>query len=251
MRSPSFVVTLALELAAVSLLAAVASGFGHRWSLWGYATGFQILRWAVIGAGVSVACALIGAFMAWRNGNKSALYGSVAALVLGLVTALPPLLWLWTARQLPLIHDISTDTENPPAFVAILPARANAPNTAAYGGPEIAQRQKEAYPDVKSMRLRIPPPQVFAVALETARDLGWKIVESNAAAGRIEASDRTFWYGFIDDVVIRVTPLPDNGSRIDVRSVSRVGLSDVGTNARRIRNFLNNVSSRMGSADAR
>ena len=63
------------------------------------------------------------------------------------------------------------------------------------------------------------------------------LVAAEAADGRIEATDTTFWFGFKDDVVVRVQPA-DNGSRIDVRSESRVGKSDVGTNARRIRAYL-------------
>ncbi len=68
--------------------------------------------------------------------------------------------------------------------------------------------------------------------------MGWKIVDENQAEGRIEATATTRWFGFKDDVVIRIAPSGGNGSRVDVRSVSRVGRSDVGTNARRIRAFL-------------
>jgi uncharacterized protein (DUF1499 family) len=68
----------------------------------------------------------------------------------------------------------------------------------------------------------------------------WKIVESNPDLGRIEATDTTLWFGFKDDVVVRVTP-KEQGSRIDVRSVSRVGRSDVGTNARRIERYLRRI----------
>jgi uncharacterized protein (DUF1499 family) len=66
----------------------------------------------------------------------------------------------------------------------------------------------------------------------------WKIVDENQAEGRIEATATTLWFGFKDDVVIRIAPSPGNGTRVDIRSVSRVGLSDLGTNARRIRTFL-------------
>ena len=85
--------------------------------------------------------------------------------------------------------------------------------------------------------LSIPPDKAFEQALAAARKMGWVIVDANAAEGRIEATDTTFWFGFKDDIVIRVNP-SDHGSRVDIRSVSRVGKSDVGMNARRIRKYL-------------
>jgi uncharacterized protein (DUF1499 family) len=84
------------------------------------------------------------------------------------------------------------------------------------------------------------PAQAFEKALSAADKMCWKIVESNPAEGRIEATDTTFWFGFKDDIVVRITPTAD-GSRIDVRSVSRVGRSDVGTNARRIEKYIRKV----------
>ena len=107
----------------------------------------------------------------------------------------------------------------------------------AYGGPAIAAQQKKAYPDLKPAVLGVPPAQAFDRAVDAAKKQGWEIVAAVPAAGRIEATDTTRWFGFKDDVVIRVRP-EGAGSRVDVRSVSRVGRGDVGTNARRIRGFL-------------
>jgi uncharacterized protein (DUF1499 family) len=137
----------------------------------------------------------------------------------------------------PRIHDITTDTDHPPAFVAVLPLRATAPNTTDYGGPEVAAQQRSAYPDIQPALLELPPTQAFQRALAAARAMGWTIVAADSTAGRIEATATTFWYGFKDDVVIRLTP-SDRGTRVDVRSESRVGGSDIGTNARRIRVYL-------------
>ena len=165
------------------------------------------------------------------------MYGSIAALVVALATVLPPLSWVRAARQLPYIHDITTDTEAPPAFVAILKERTHAPNTAVYGGPEIARQQREAFPDIAPAQLKLPPAQAFERALQAARDLGWEIVAAQAGEGRIEATDTTTWFGFKDDVVIRVSAAGD-GSRVDVRSVSRLGERDLGKNAKRVRDYL-------------
>jgi uncharacterized protein (DUF1499 family) len=141
------------------------------------------------------------------------------------------------ARSAPAIHDISTDTANPPAFIAVLPLRAKAPNPAAYGGREIAEQQSRAYPDIQPLMLGVPPSVAFSRARDIAEGMGWQIVAADPASGRIEAVATTLWFGFNDDVVVRITSAGD-GSRIDVRSVSRVGESDIGTNARRIREYL-------------
>ena len=115
--------------------------------------------------------------------------------------------------------------------------RAGAPNTATYGGAELARTQSGAYPDLGPHRIDAAPARAFERALQAARAMGWEIVAADAAAGRIEATDTTFWFGFKDDVVVRVEA-DGSGSRVDVRSVSRVGASDVGTNAKRIRAYL-------------
>ena len=98
-------------------------------------------------------------------------------------------------------------------------------------------QQRAGYPDLGPLVLQAPPQQAFARALAAARDMGWEVVATEPGDGRIEATTTTFWFGFKDDVVVRVTPA-DGGSRIDVRSVSRVGRSDVGTNAKRIKTYL-------------
>lgn len=85
--------------------------------------------------------------------------------------------------------------------------------------------------------LSIPSDKAFEQALAAARKMSWVIVDANAAEGRIEATDTTFWFGFKDDIAIRVIPA-DKGSRVDIRSVSRVGKSDVGMNAKRIRKYM-------------
>ena len=141
-------------------------------------------------------------------------------------------------NNFPKIHDVTTDTEDPPAFVAILGLRKDAPNPSTYGGPEIAAQQRAAYPDIRPLVSEIPPARAFERALSVARRMGWDIVDENPPEGRIEATATTLWFGFKDDVVIRIIPLAGTGSRLDIRSVSRVGLSDIGTNARRIRAFL-------------
>ena len=123
----------------------------------------------------------------------------------------------------------------------MLPLRKDATNSADYGGPEIAAQQHAAYSDIQPLILSIPSQQAFSQALQAAEAMGWAIVATNPADGRIEATDTTFWFGFKDDIVVRIQAQGD-GSRVDVRSVSRVGKSDVGTNAQRIRAYLRRLN---------
>ncbi|HSQ03681.1 MAG TPA: DUF1499 domain-containing protein [Burkholderiales bacterium] len=224
-----------------SAVAAVAGGFGTRYGVWDYRMGFTIVRWAAyIAAGAGVV-AVIGLVLAvLQRASQPAVIGLVGAVV-----SLAVLWPAWSAQRstslVPRIHDITTDTENPPAFVAIVPLRKGAPNAAEYDGPKTAAAQKAAYSDIKPLQMSMPPAQAFDRALSAARDMGWEIVAAEPAQGRIEATDRTFWFGFKDDVVIRVAAA-DGGSRIDVRSKSRVGASDRGMNAKRVRVYMHKLS---------
>jgi hypothetical protein len=193
------------------------------------------MRWAAF-AGLAAAALAMVVLLVPRT-RRAGLPALAVALALGLGVALVPWNALRQARAAPLIHDITTDTQRPPEFVAILPLRAAAPNPAAYGGRDVARAQLVAYPDLRPHRTGVAPATAFTRAEQAARDMGWEIVAADAAAGRIEATDTTFWFGFKDDVVIRIEP-DGAGSRIDVRSVSRVGLGDVGANARRVRAYL-------------
>lgn len=230
-------------LAALAGFAVMLAGFGSRWGWWDFRTGFAVMKCGGFGGLAAAAFSLVGAILARPGRSLRGFMLGLAGLLISLVVVGVLLQWMWTARHMPPIHDITTDTENPPAYVAILPLRAGAANPAEYGGPEIAAQQRKGYPNLGPLMLDVPPDQAFRWALEAVRDMGWEIVASNPADGRIEATDTTFWFGFKDDVVVRITPA-ERGSRIDVRSVSRVGRSDVGTNAKRIQKYLEKVKQR-------
>jgi uncharacterized protein (DUF1499 family) len=137
----------------------------------------------------------------------------------------------------PMIHDISTDTSDPPDFISARELRKPGENTLDYGGEKIAESQHAAYPDIKPLESNMEPDRAFERALEVAAQLKWTLISSDRSQGHIEAYDTSKLFGFVDDIVIRITPV-GSGSRIDVRSVSRVGLSDVGANALRIHRFM-------------
>ncbi len=227
-------------IAVIMALLAVLAGLGSRWGWWLFRTGFGLLRWSVYGAIVLLPVSLITTFLARPRGRYRGLPFALFALAVSLAMLGNVLLWRARGRDVPPIHDITTDTQDPPLFIAIAPLRADAPNGVDYGGPEVAAQQRAAYPDIRPLVLNVDVSRAFERALRAARSLGWEIVADDAAAGRIEATDRTLWFGFRDDIVIRLTASGDR-TVVDVRSVSRVGRSDVGTNARRIRAFLQEV----------
>ena len=149
------------------------------------------------------------------------------ALVVGLAVLYVPLQFRSQARAVPPINDISTDTDNPPRYMT---------QPRAYPGVEFARQQHAAYPDIGPVLLATAPGAAFKKAVAAAEAMGWEVVGADAAAGTLEAVDTTKFFGFKDDIAIRVTPTAD-GSRFDIRSKSRVGRSDIGTNARRIRAY--------------
>jgi uncharacterized protein (DUF1499 family) len=226
---------LAALLGTLSLLALIGTGPLHHFGLVGLAGAFGVLKWAVYGALATLLLAVGG--MAGAARRRAGMSTAVAAFVLSLAVIAPIGALAWKASRVPAIHDITTDPINPPLFVAVLRLREGALNPAEYGGPDVAAKQRAAYPDIVPLTLNLPPARAFDRALASARAMGWELVASDPAGGRIEATDTTFWFGFKDDVVVRVQP-QENGSRVDVRSLSRVGGGDIGANAARVRKYL-------------
>ena len=229
-----------LVLAAVALVMLAAAGPAYRMGV-SLPAAFTVLRW---GAYAGLAAAVLGAMATLyftRAGRRLAAIVAVAATLAGLIAFALPYSWQRRAQRVPAIHDISTDLENPPAFDAVVPLRADAPNTLERPA-DLADLQRSGYPDLAPITLSQPPERVFDRALSVAQESGWEIVTADRSSGRIEATDTTPWFGFKDDVVVRLTPW-GSGTRVDVRSVSRVGRSDVGTNAARIEEYLERVGS--------
>ncbi|NNE62088.1 MAG: DUF1499 domain-containing protein [Woeseia sp.] len=231
---------IALTFAVVAALLLLVAGPGTRLGLWDFRFGFLLMRWALfVGLAAAVVSVILLLIPKTRAGNGTLL---VVAVLVSLGTAWLPYNGYRTARSLPFIHDITTDTVNPPPFVAILPLRADASNPPEYAGAETAKLQQEGYPDLQSLTLSGAPAQVLQKALKTVEDMGMEVVAVEPDEGRIEATATTFWFGFKDDVVIRVEPA-GTGSKLDIRSKSRVGRSDVGANAARIRRFMDMLQS--------
>lgn len=226
---------LALLLAAIAAVLLLIGGPGTRIGLWEFRDGFLLMRWAAYLGLVSAGLALTLLIIPRKRTGQGVWL--LSACILGLGVAYVPWQLQQQARAVPPIHDITTDTLDPPEFIAILPLRAGAPNPPGYAGEEVARLQRGAYPQLRPYRLDTGTETAFEQALATAGKMGWEIVDADPAAGRIEATATTFWYGFKDDVVVRIRE-DNGGSVIDVRSKSRVGRSDLGANATRIRAYL-------------
>ena len=231
--SPIAVAGFWIGLLACLLL--ILNGPFYRAHILGLSTALRIVIPGVLLLGViAIVLSLVELI---RSGSKGM---ALVGLALGLVAAGMPAMSINTAKHSP-IHDVSTDAANPPQFVAILPLRtaAKAANSTDYDA-KTAEQQKATYPDIGPLYLDAPPAQAFDRALAAARGMNWEIIASDPAQGRIEATATTFWFGFKDDVVVRIAA-EGNGSRVDVRSLSRIGKSDVGANAKRIREYLAKV----------
>lgn len=166
---------------------------------------------------------------------------AILAAVLGIVPVTLIVLSVGNGLSAPAIHDIATDWEQPPEYVAAVAVRSRSDNSLAVDG-DVISLQQRAYPDVKPLILAQNPQTVFELAMDLVRNRGWTVMRDDKANGYIEAFDESLLFGFKDDVIIRIQENAQ-GSRVDMRSASRVGLGDLGVNSRRIAEFLGDLES--------
>jgi hypothetical protein len=219
-------IALALAILAVVLLA--ACGLGVRAGLWPFRVGFGMFAGALLaGLGAVGAAGIALAVPRLRHQGWAVL---AAALLIGAACAAVPLDYLRRVKTLPYINDITTDSQTPPQFSPPKPYEAH-----------FAELQGIGYPQLRALELAVPPIQAFARARDALQAMGLVIVAADERQGTVEAVATTPWFGFKDDVAVRVSPA-GAGSRIDVRSKSRLGRSDLGTNAKRIQELLDRVA---------
>jgi uncharacterized protein (DUF1499 family) len=199
---------------------------------------------ALVFAGLAVLLGLAAFVTIWKDGLSGIGHALLAIAVGTVLLAYPAYLGL-KAYQLPQIADVTTDPIDPPRFEAVARLRPRNANPVIYAGLYAAEKQRRAYSDIAPLMVPVPPKTAFDAALAIATKRRWRVVDTRDPVpgrpeGRIEAVARTPIMGFRDDVVIRVRPAPD-GARIDIRSASRYGRHDLGTNAARIRSLVEDI----------
>lgn len=233
------ILTLIAGVSALLLL--LLSGPLYQAEILGLMHAFLAMRIAVIVGAIAIVLALIQVIFMRKTISWPA---TGVAVLCAVVAVFIPLNMMNKAKSVPPIHDITTDLVNPPKFVAILPLRADAPNPAEYQGEEIAKQQRAAYPELQTQKYQKTTEQVFDAALASVKNMGLKLVNSDKNLGLIEAYDTTTFFGFVDDVVIRIQS-EGQMTLFDARSKSRIGKSDIGKNAERLNALIAEVKTNL------
>lgn len=242
---------LILAVALVAFVPALAIGLagpGARFGLWEYGDGFSMMRQAAWPAMIMAGVAFVAFLVALFKARGLAALALVAALSAGAAASVPIQMRALVNAN-PFIHDVTTDFENPPVIIAAadLP-RKNPPeylgdSPAPRSELTVAESQRQAFPDIQPMVVDGDVDEVAAQALSALKSMGLEILAENKTEDGIvlEAAHTSLWYGFVDDFIVRLTPV-EGGTRVDVRSKSRVGGSDLGANAKRVRDFLKRMA---------
>ena len=231
-------------VSALALVTGLVGILGSRLGLIAPIAGFNLFAFLMpAGLLLGLLLSLIGLLRTRprrRRGGASQAWGGLllSAAVLGWWLVLAS-----GATQAAPIHDVTTDIEDPPTFEAAAPHDSRGAGFAyPSGGGEVPGLQRQYYPDLDTASLGATPTEALWRARHTAEDLGWTQILDDPENGRLEFSDTTAWFGFVDYVAVRVRPL-DGGAAVDVRSVSQVGLVDLGKNTARIRHYLDELTS--------
>ncbi len=243
---------LVLSLGIASPVAALVGALGAAWGVWHFSTGFLGLAAALVLAVLAIA---IGAGTGARNRKKGIVAPKLSRWI-GMALGVAMIGWLASvaipAFTVPAIHDISTDLADPPQFQMLALRKDNwdaIPSTSDAATKVMSPQQRwevihrEAYGDIRTVRINEPVVDVISKADRLAKVRGWEVAVSDPVQGRLEATATSTFFRFKDDVVLRVKPTEDGtGSVVDMRSVSRMGVSDIGVNAKRVRAFLADLS---------
>lgn len=235
----------ALLLSGGAIILALIAALGSATGAWPFSFGLQSLRYLFF---IALAGAALGLFARVRRKERHMM--AAVAILLGLAFSGYLFSLYRTAKSVPAIHDASTDLADPPAFVTLALRKDNLESVPDEGRPgwkalPPAERWRalhgEAYPDLKPVRLAMAPDAAIRKAEALARERGWDIASVDPKAGHLEATATTRFFRFKDDVIVRARPI-QGGSLVDVRSVSRVGRSDLGMNAKRVRKFTRDLA---------
>jgi uncharacterized protein (DUF1499 family) len=227
----------AFFMACVAAVVVAVSGPLHRYIGVDIDLALMVFRYGFYLAAAAIALALATIVPTRPGERRRGFLAAVLALMVGAAAAWAPVMLFLRAHQAPPISDVSTDTSNPPPLVITLQLRQESRQGGDGSYPVAnAALQRSAYPDIGPITLAVSPADAFKRVDAVAMALGWDVVARAPPDGRIEAIDTTKWFGLQDDVVVRIKA-DGNGSKIDIRSKSRTGTSDLGANADRIRLF--------------
>ena len=227
-----------LRLALIAPVIMLIAGGLYRLRFVDFQIALLAFAIAVLIAGLAALFGLVGAVLGGHGKTTRA----VTALVVALLVLVAPLNTVRQGAGVPMIHDITTDLEDPPIFVEVPRKRSIGDNSLDIDA-EVLAAQKAYYTDIGPTMLPMAKTEAFALVREAVDAFDWVVHAENANLGYIEATASTPFFGFRDDVIIRVTE-DTGGARVDMRSASRVGLSDLGVNAGRIRDFMAMVTQR-------
>ncbi len=223
----------ALVMALISLVLLPLSALGTRWGLFNFRIGLLLFMVSTLSGLTTI---VLSALYTRRQSTEASKTALSRAALLGMPALAFFALNLFSGGSTPMIHNITTNPDEPPTFIAAPAQRGAGANPLPYSA-ELAEVQRTAYPDLQPVVSDVSAAEAYQIALATAQRLDWEIYYQNPGLGQIEAVDTTLWFGFKDDIVIRVSET-GSGSQLDLRSVSRVGKGDLGANARRIEKFI-------------
>lgn len=236
-RAPLFWLAILAALLAIAGIAGPLIGaVGTRSGWWHFSAGLIYAERGVYGAIAAFVLSVLLIALARRK--QGVLWPATIALVLSLPVVAMAIHWQYAATRFAPINDITTDTQNPPMFWDV-------PNPMDYPGAETAQKQHAGYPDLGPLTLAAPSGEVFDAATRLIEQRGWELAGADQDEGRIEAIAYSALFGFADEVILRLTAEGDQ-TLVDMRSRSRVGGIDRGVNARRIRDFLDDLRGAVG-----
>ncbi len=228
------------RFALLSVPVLIIAAIGHRAGLMNATPTYASMALGFSLAALAVIAALAAFEGIWRDGRKG-IGPAVRGLLLGLLILVVPMMGAWKLVTHPRLTDISTDLDDPPAFLLALSNRPPDARPLAPPDEEEAELQREGYPDIVPRHYPVGTARVFEDALAIAERSGWTMLGSQRPeepenVGRIEAVDSTLIFGFRQDIVIRIVP-DGEGALVDMRSAARNGAHDLGANAERIRAF--------------
>lgn len=231
---------LSVVVAVVSIVMAILTVKGYSSGELHFVTTIKDFEMAGYIAVAAFVLSLSGLWISRSVRNYSVLISGMLGLVLSLPLTLFIANFEYAARAYPAINDITTDTEDPPNFWDV-------PNPVIYPGGQVAELQKQAYPDLKPLQVAMDIEKVFKLAADVAKAKGWEVIAENTDDMQIEAVEISAMFGFKDNIVIRLQESGDN-TQVDVRSHSRLGKIDRGVNAKRIRKYMRELELRIAEA---